>query len=111
MYRLLLRCFHVIRLFSKVLTADGEDYSGRMEMIAIPARVMTRLITISITDDNLVECVERFIVTITSVTTCGVTISNNMSEVIITDDDSKNYTIDVSVILENIIDHQEQQCH
>ena len=95
----------MIRLCSKLLTLDGEDYSGRMEMIAIPARVMTQSITISITDDNLVECVERFIVTITSVTTCGVTISNNMSEVIITDDDSKFNIVDVSVILEYIIDH------
>ena len=96
----------MIRLCSKVLTLDGEDYIGTMEMIAIPARVTTRSITISITDDNLVECAERFIVTITSVTTCGVTIgANNMSEVIITDDDSKYNNYNVDVILEYIIDH------
>ena len=41
-------------------------------------------------DDNIVECNEMFIVTMVSVTTCGVTIgSNKTSEVIIRDDDGK----------------------
>ena len=45
---------------------------------------------INIINNNIAECVERFNVRIISVTTCGVTIgNNNMSEVIITDDDSK----------------------
>ena len=35
------------------------------------------------------ECVEAFSVVILSVTTCGVTISNNRTEVMITDDDGE----------------------
>ena len=59
---------------------------------------------ISIINNSIVECIERFNAMITSVTTCGVTIGTNiMSEVVITDDDGKYNTINVSVILENII--------
>ena len=80
----------MIRLCSKVLTLDGEDYSGIMRMITISPGVMTRSITISITDDNLVECVETFTVRILSVTTCGVTVGSvRNAEVRIIDDDSK----------------------
>ena len=51
---------------------------------------MTQPFTVDIVDNNIVECDETFIVTITSVTTCGVTVgNNNRSEVTITDDDSK----------------------
>ena len=43
---------------------------------------------ISIINNSIVECIETFNVMITSVTTCGVTIgTNNMSEVVITDND------------------------
>ena len=80
----------MIRLCSKVLTLDGEDYNGSMEMFTIPPGVMTQSITISITDDNLVECVETFTVRIVSVTTCGVTVGSvNNALVRIIDDDSK----------------------
>ena len=69
---------------------DGPDYSSSMEMISIPPGVMTRSFTISITDDNLVECVETFTVRILSVTTCGVTVGSvNNTQVRIIDDDSK----------------------
>ena len=69
---------------------DGPDYSSSMEMISIPPGVMTQSFTISITDDNLVECVETFIVRILSVTTCGVTVGSvNNTQVRIIDDDSK----------------------
>ena len=45
---------------------------------------------INIVNNNVKECIESFNVRIISVTTCGVAIgNNNMSEVIITDDDSK----------------------
>ena len=44
--------------------------------------------TININDSSIVECNEKFIVTMMSVTTCGVTIgSNGISEVFIIDDD------------------------
>ena len=59
-------------------------------MVNIPAGVMTQLLIVAIVDNDFVECDETFIVTILSVTTCGVTIgNNNRSEVIIADDDSK----------------------
>ena len=45
---------------------------------------------INITDNSIVECNEKFNVTMTSVTTCGVTIgSDRISEVMIRDDDGK----------------------
>ena len=51
---------------------------------------MTQTFTVTIVDNNIVECVETFTVTISSVTTCGVTIgSDSSTEVRITDDDSK----------------------
>ena len=49
---------------------------------------MRRSFTIDILDDNIVECIETFKVTISSVTTCGVTIGSvSDTEVRITDDD------------------------
>ena len=69
---------------------DGADYTGGMRVIDVPAGEMTQPFTVDIVDNDIVECDETFIVTITSVTTCGVTIgNNNRSEVTITDDDSK----------------------
>ena len=69
---------------------DGEDYTGGMMVIIVPAGVMTHSFTISITNNDIVECVETFTVTISSVTTCGVTIgSDSSTEVRITDDDGK----------------------
>ena len=51
---------------------------------------MIQTFTMTIVDDNTVECNETFNVTISSVTTCGVTIGNDSStEVKITDNDSK----------------------
>ena len=62
-----------------------------MRAVDVPDRVMTQSFTIDIVDNDNVECEESFIVTIISVTTCGVTIEdNNRSEVIITDGDSKS---------------------
>ena len=59
-------------------------------MVTVPAGVMTQSFTLSIADNDIVECVETFIVTITSVTSCGVTIGSvSSTEVRITDDDSK----------------------
>ena len=70
--------------------ADGQDYTGGTRVVNVPAGVMMQSFTVAISDNGIVECDETFIVTIMSVTTCGVTIgSNNMSEVTITDDDSK----------------------
>ena len=58
--------------------------------VNVPAGVMTETFTVTITNNNVVECVEAFTVTISSVTTCGVTIgSDSSTEVRITDDDSK----------------------
>ena len=85
---------------------DGEDYSGNTMTVNVPARVTTPPpLTINIIDNNIAECHETFNVTIVSVTTCGVTIgSNNISEVMITDDDGKHgFIMIISVMSENII--------
>ena len=73
-----------------VLYTDGEDYTGGMRVVNVPAGVMTQSVAVAIGDDDNVECSETFIVTLLSVTTTGVTIGNsNRSKVTITDDDSK----------------------
>ena len=62
--------------------------------VDVLAGVVTQEIMINIINNSIVECIERFNVRITSATTCGVTIgTNNMSEVVITDDDSKYNTL------------------
>ena len=68
----------------------GEDYTGGMSIVNVPAGVMMHPFMINIINLNVVECVETFIVTISSITTCGVTIGSvSSTEVRITDDDSK----------------------
>ena len=52
-------------------------------MISVPAEEMTQLFTVAIIDDSIVECDETFIITILSVTTCGVTISNRNNRTVV----------------------------
>ena len=67
-----------------------EDYNGNPIAVNVPTGVMMQAFMVNIINNNIVECIERFNVRIISVTTCGVAIGNdNMSEVIITDDDGK----------------------
>ena len=73
-----------------IIIIDGEDYTGGSRVVNVPAGVMTETFTVTITNNNVVECNETFTVTISSVTTCGVTIGSDSSTVVrITDDDSK----------------------
>ena len=73
-----------------ILYVDVEDYTGGSRMVTVPAGVITQSFTIATVNNDIVECDETFTVTISSVTTCGVTIGrDNSTEVIITDDDSK----------------------
>ena len=61
-----------------------------MRMVDVPAGVMTQPFTLVISDNDIVECNDKLIVTILSANACGATVgNNNRSEVIITDDDSK----------------------
>jgi len=63
-----------------------------MMSITVPAGEVTKSFTINISNDDVVECIETFNVTITSIESCGFTIgNNNTSEVMIKDDDSKFY--------------------
>ena len=88
------------------ISVDKEYYNGDSLTVNVSAGVVTQAFTANIINNNVVECIERFNAKITSVTTCGITIgTNDMSEMFITDDDSKYNTINVSVILECIIDH------
>ena len=88
-----------------MLYSAGEDYNGSTITLNVPAGVTTQPLTINIIDNNIFECDETFNITIESVTTCGVTIgSNNISEVMITDDDGKHrFIMIISVMSENII--------
>ena len=67
----------------------GGDYIGGTRQINVSPQTTTQSFTLPIINDETVECVETFGVVIISVTTCGVTISNNRTEVMITDDDGK----------------------
>ena len=82
-----------------------EDYDGTIKAIIIPPGVTMQTFQINVVNNNIVECDETFNVTIVSVTTCGVAIgSNNISEVMITDDDGKHsFIMIISVMSENII--------
>ena len=60
-----------------------------MTQINVPAQTTLQSFTVAIINDDIVECVEAFSVVILSVTTCGVAISNNRTEVMITDDDGE----------------------
>ena len=62
-------------------------------------------LTINIIDNNIVECNEMFNVTMVSVTTCGVTIGSEISEVMIRDDDGKYKLFIVSIM------YIRGQCH
>ena len=66
------------------------DYGELDRTITIPPGVTSQSFTTNIIDNNIVECNEKFNVTMASATTCGVKIgSNRISEVMIRDDDSK----------------------
>ena len=89
-----------------VYTIAGEDYIYNRNQITVdaPPGVASQSLTINIFDDNIVECIEKFNVTLISVTTCGVTIgSNRISEVTIRDDDGKYRIFRVSVTLDTSI--------
>ena len=61
-----------------------------MMVVNVTTGAMIQSFTVPIVDNNIVECNETFIVTILSVTTCGVTIGDTYrSEVRIADDDGK----------------------
>ena len=61
-----------------------------MMVVDVTAGVTIQSFTVTIDDNNIVDCNKTFIVTILSVAACGVTIgNNNRSEVRITDDDGK----------------------
>lgn len=74
-----------------IMLLDREDYSGNLLTINIPVGVTMQPLAINITDNDVVECIKSFIISI-SVTSysCGVTIgNNNRSVVTIKDDDGK----------------------
>ena len=65
----------------------GEDYNRSFIRVNVSAGVTMQPLTINIIDNNIVECNEILVV---SVTTCGVIVgSNRISEVMIRDDDGK----------------------
>ena len=79
-----------INIYHHICAIAGQDYNGVHITVNVQAGMTMQPFTVSITDSSIVECNEKFNVTIMSVTTCGVTIgSNRVSEVIIRDDDGE----------------------
>ena len=67
------------------VTTDITDYFGT---ITITAGITTSPFTMDIIDDNIVECIQRFNITIVSANICGIIVGNDSnSKVIIIDDD------------------------
>ena len=70
------------------MITDADDYIGGMVTFDIPAGVATQSFTIDVVDDNVIECDERFKITLLFATICNIAIGNDSnSEVIITDND------------------------
>ena len=91
-------------VYSHICIVDGEDYRGNTITVNVSAGVTMQPLTINIIDNNIVECDEMFYVTIVSFTACGVIIGgNNISEVMIRDNDGKHRFIMMSVMSANII--------
>ena len=68
-----------------------EDYNVTVD---VPAGVLSQSFTIDVTDDDIVECDEIFIVIIEPVATCEIAIGNlTTSEVTIIDNDGKYISI------------------
>ena len=68
------------------VVVDTSDYIGGIKRVNVPAGITVQPFTMDIVDDNLVECIERFNITIVSATVCTVATGNDSnSEVIITD--------------------------
>ena len=64
------------------------DHNESVRTIIIPPGITLQSLTVNIIDNNIVECNEKFNVTMISVVTCGVTVgSNRITQVMITDDD------------------------
>ena len=79
------------KMYNIIDIVDTGDYDGMINTITIPPATLMQTFIINIFDNNLMECNETFIITMVSVTTCGVTIgNNNNSEVMIRDDDGKH---------------------
>ena len=77
-----------------LITTDVVDSIKNMTIITVPAGELTQSFTITIADDNIMECNETFNVTILSINTCGVNIGNvNVAEVRIKDNDGKKIKI------------------
>ena len=82
-----------------ICSIGGGDHIDGMTQINVAAQATTQSFTVAIINDDTVECVEAFSVVILSVTTCGVTISNNRAEMMITDDDGEQKFCDAIIII------------
>ena len=84
-------CKWLGKMCNNICIVGIGDYDGMINTVTIPPGTLIQTFIINIFDNNLVECNETFIITMVSVTTCGVTIgNNNNSEVMIRDDDGKH---------------------
>lgn len=68
-----------------------EDYNQQSVAVTIPPGSMMKHYTINIINDDIIECIEAFTLSIMD-TWCGVnTDDNSNAQVIIIDDDGKNF--------------------
>ena len=67
------------------VVTDIIDYIGGMITVDVPAGLTAQSFTIDIVDNDLVDCVKRFNITIVSATVYTVATGNESSEVIIMD--------------------------
>ena len=75
---------------SKVHCFIGADYNQRRVSVMIDPGTTRQPFTINIINDNIIECIEAFSLSIEG-TWCGLNTSNGRAEVIIIDDDGKKF--------------------
>ena len=81
---------YTLHILYKSTLFAGADYNQQSVLpVTINAGTTMQQFTINITDDNIIECTEAFILSIEG-TWCGLNSSEGRAQVIIIDDDGNN---------------------
>ena len=81
--------YKLIHLDITLYSADTDDYRGGKIVVNVSSGVLSQSFRLTIYEDNIVECSETFNITMTSISSWVTVGDDDNSEVIITDNDSK----------------------
>ena len=83
-------CDQNVYTYIRMYFIDVEDYSGHARTITIPAGESSRSFSISVVNDNIVECTETFNISMQAISLQGVSIGSvNSIRASIIDNDSE----------------------